>query len=82
METKLTLKLDKDVIEEVKRYAKKRNVSLSKMVERYFQSLIDKKRPKKRKYTALVEELSGVITLDKDFDHREAYGDYLIEKYQ
>lgn len=82
METKLTLKLDKDVIEEVKQYAKKRNVSLSKMVERYFQSLIDEKRPKKKKYTPLVEELSGVITLDKDFDHREAYGDYLIEKYQ
>jgi hypothetical protein len=30
----------------------------------------------------LVESLSGVIELDKDFDYKQMYTDYLIEKYK
>jgi hypothetical protein len=32
--------------------------------------------------TPLVESLSGVISLDKDFDVKDAYADYLLEKYK
>jgi hypothetical protein len=37
---------------------------------------------KAKKYSPLVEELSGVIKIDKDFDFRKEYTDYLIEKYR
>jgi hypothetical protein len=82
MEAKLTLKLDKGVIEKAKEYAKKKNISLSRMVERYFKAVVEKKQDKEKKYSPLVEELSGIINLDKDFDFREDYTNYLIEKYQ
>ena len=82
MEAKLTLKLDKGVIEKAKEYAKKKNISLSRMVERYFKSFVEKKQNKEKKYSPLVEELSGIINLDKDFDFKEDYTNYLIEKYQ
>ena len=82
MEAKLTLKLDKGVIEKVKEYAKEKNISLSRMVERYFKAVIEKKQDKEKKYSPLVEELSGIINLDKNFDFREDYTNYLIEKYQ
>jgi hypothetical protein len=36
---------------------------------------------KTKNYTPMVEELSGVIKIDKDFDFRKEYTDYLIEKY-
>lgn len=82
MEAKLTLKLDKGVIEKAKEYAKKKNISLSGMVERYFKAVVEKKQDKEKKYSPLVEELSGIINLDKEFDFREDYTNYLIEKYQ
>jgi hypothetical protein len=52
------------------------------MVERYFKAVIEKKQDKEKKYSPLVEELSGIINLDKNFDFREDYTNYLIEKYQ
>jgi hypothetical protein len=42
MEVKLTLKLNKSVIEKAKQYAKKRKRSLSKLVEDYFINLSSK----------------------------------------
>ncbi len=56
MQTKLTLKVDESVIQSVKRYAKKHNRSLSKLVEDYFRNLIDNQEPQ-RDYSPLVEEL-------------------------
>jgi len=39
MNTKLTLNLDKDIIEEAKFYAKRNKLSLSKLIENYLGSL-------------------------------------------
>ena len=82
MDAKLTLKLDKGIIEHAKEYARKKNISLSRMVERYFKAVVEKKPDKEKKYSPLVEELSGIINLDNDFDFREEYTDYLLEKYR
>jgi hypothetical protein len=32
--------------------------------------------------TPFVESLSGIIKLEKDFNYKESYTDYLIEKYK
>ena len=61
METKLTLKLDKSIIQSAKKYAEENDKSLSKLVEDYFRNLVMEDKPTK-KYSPLVEELSGVIS--------------------
>jgi uncharacterized protein DUF6364 len=81
METKLTLKLDKDIINQAKIYAKTNNLSLSKMVEKYFKSISDEYKSN-NKNTKLVKELSGIIKLNDNENHKEKYIDHLIKKYK
>ena len=81
MDTKLTLNVDKDIVEKAKLYAKSHKISLSQLIESYLASLISKKS-EKIEITPLVKSLSGVIELDKDFDYKSSYTEYLIEKYK
>ncbi|MEZ5149024.1 MAG: DUF6364 family protein [Bacteroidales bacterium] len=81
MNTKLTLNLDKTVIEEAKQYAKSRQISLSKLIETYLSSL-SKPQHNEIEITPLVQSLSGVIEMEKEIDQKELYGQYLIEKYK
>lgn len=80
MNTKLTIKLDDDVISRAKRYAKHRKTSLSKMIESYLDS-VTKPNSKKIEITPLVKSLSGVITLTDDYDYKKDYADHLTSKY-
>ncbi|PRZ20113.1 DUF6364 family protein [Flavobacterium granuli] len=79
MNTKLTLNIDQDVIEEAKFYAKSNSVSLSKLIENYLLSLT-KKNTEKTKVSPLVESLTGVISLESE-DYKKEYSDYLSKKY-
>ncbi|MGC1516214.1 MAG: DUF6364 family protein [Maribacter sp.] len=81
MDKKLTLSLDKSIIESAKNYAKSNNISLSKLIESYLNTLTQRNKNKTH-ITPLVESLSGLISLDEDFDAKDAYTDYLIEKYK
>jgi hypothetical protein len=81
MEVKLTLRLNDQVIERAKTYAKNHQVSLSKMVETYLDH-ITKDKDQKTAITPFVESLSGVIRLPEDFDYKKAKQEYLAEKYQ
>lgn len=81
MDKKLTLSLNQTIIENAKSYAKSNDISLSKLIEAYLHSLT-KLNTEKSKITPLVQSLSGVITLPKDFDEKAAYSDYLMEKYK
>lgn len=81
MDKKLTLSLDKTIIESAKDYAKLNNISLSKLIESYLTTLTKRKR-NSTEITPLVESLSGVISLNETFDIKDAYASYLIEKYK
>lgn len=81
MNTKLTLKLDKDIIEKAKIYANQHNISLSKMVEKYFLTIVKENKSESFKPTALVKELSGIINLEKN-NLQDDYTDHLINKYK
>jgi len=81
MNKKLTLSLDKNIIESAKNYAKSNNISLSKLIESYLTALTKRKR-NSVEITPLVESLSGVITLDENFDVKDSYAEYLIKKYE
>jgi hypothetical protein len=80
METKLTLKLDQNVIQLVKIYAARNNRSLSKLVEDYFRNLIMESNNNKKNISPLVQELSGIIS-EKDIEGLN-YTDYLESKYE
>ncbi|TVZ28135.1 hypothetical protein JM83_3241 [Gillisia sp. Hel_I_86] len=82
MDKKLTLSLNDNIIETAKHYAKSNNISLSKLIESYLSSLTKKKHKKENQITPLVESLSGVISIDDDFDVKDDYTQYLIEKYK
>ncbi len=79
MDAKLTLKLNGAIIEQAKTYAKKKNTSLSKLIESYLGMLIDPNE--KQEITPLVKSLSGIIDLPKDFDNKTNYKQHIIEKY-
>lgn len=81
MNTKLTLKLNKDVIGKAKSYAKRRRTSLSLLVENYFKSLTTETENSEKDLAPIVEELSGIIEIPQDFNLKKEYVDYLIEKY-
>lgn len=81
MDKKLTLSLDQNIIEQAKEYAKINQISLSKLIESYLASLT-KRKENNIKITPLVESLSGVIDIPLDFNEKDAYSDYLIEKYK
>lgn len=82
MDTKLTLSLDKEVIEAAKEYARKRNTSLSNLIENYLVSVTAKSKVNADEISPLVKSLSGVLKLDKKGDRKKQYGDYLAAKYK
>lgn len=75
------MNVNKNVIEKAKEYAKSHNISLSRLIESYLSSLNVNKETE-IEITPLVKSLSGVINLENDFNSREIYTDYLIEKYK
>jgi hypothetical protein len=81
MDTKLTLSLNKDTIEQAKKYAKKKNISLSKLIESYLNkvSSADRETPE---ISPLVKSLSGVLPLPKGHDPKKSYGDFLAAKHK
>jgi len=80
MDAKLTLKLDSLVIEEAKKYAASRGVSLSRLVENFFAGLT-RKKAEPPKATGIVAELAGLLEGAEIDDAREEYAEYLAEKY-
>jgi hypothetical protein len=80
MDTKLTIKLNNDVIVRAKSYAQNRRTSLSKMIESFLDS-VTKNEPDDIEITPLVKSLSGVIKVPEDFDYKRERADYLIKKY-
>ena len=82
METKLTLRLSESVIERAKLYARRHNISLSKLIESYLDSVTKQNDDNKSSITPLVESLSGVIELPEDFDVKKEYRDFIEKKYK
>lgn len=81
MNKKLTLSLDKGVIEKAKTYAKENDVSLSFLVEEYFEKLISEYSKSEACHGSIVKELSGIINLE-NVDYKEDHSKYLEEKYK
>jgi len=81
MNTKLTLKLDKAVIQKAKVFAKENKVSLSALVENYFESLTNTDDNKELNISPAVRALSGVLKIKARRETDEIRDEYLMEKY-
>ena len=86
MDTKLTLKLDKMVIERAKEYASSNNRSLSRIIESYLQSLTIKDDSNNDKteihISPFVKSMASGVQIPADLDYKKDYSNYLAEKYK
>lgn len=86
MDTKLTLKLDKTVIERAKEYAARHNRSLSRIIESYLQSLSIHDDSGNNKadieISPFVKSMFSGVHVPADLDYKTDYSNYLTEKYK
>jgi len=86
MDTKLTLKLDKDVIERAKEYASSHRRSLSRIIESYLQSLTVREDSETDenadKISPFVRSMSTGVHIPADLDYKKEYSNHLTEKYK
>ncbi len=82
MDTKLTLSLNDESISRAKDYVKVAGTSLSVIVENFFDSLTVNSSSSKITYGSLVNELSGIIHMDENYNYKSEYTSYLEDKYE
>jgi hypothetical protein len=82
MNTKLTLTIERAIIERAKKYAKEKNRSLSDIIENYLK-ILTKEEPnnKRKKLNPAVESLKGSFKMPKDMDYKKELKDRLEKKY-
>lgn len=86
MDTILTLKPDKSVIERAKEYAASHQRSLSRIIESYLQSLTIQEDSGNNKdavqISPFVKSMSSGVHIPADLDYKTDYSNYLTEKYK
>ncbi len=80
MNTKLTLTIEKSIIEQAKSYAKKRGRSLSDIIENYLKALT-KEEKTEEELSPLVKSLKGSFKAPKSFNYKDELSKALSEKY-
>ncbi len=83
MDAKLTLKLNKLVIDKAKEYAVSNKRSLSRMIEDYLKTLIDEgSKGIDIEISPFVKSMKTGVKIPSDYDYKKDYRDYLTEKYK
>jgi hypothetical protein len=82
MDTKLTLKLNQEIIEKAKKYASDKKLSLSRLIESYLQSLTsEKKIDDDFEISPFIKSIATGVAIPNDLDYKEEYSEYLKKKY-
>lgn len=83
MNTKLTLTIDQSIIEKAKKYARKKERSLSDLVESYLKALTTEENITKveNELSPTLKSLKGSFKMSKNFDYKKELSDRLTEKY-
>ncbi len=84
MQTKLTIRLEQELIAQAKIYAKQSGKSLSQLIADYFVQLQAQPTPSETAKTLppITAQLCGVLQQADIADDRQDYRDYLAAKYQ
>lgn len=80
MQTKLTLRLDDQLIRRAKKQAERAGKSLSQLVAEYFSAITSPKKPSSKSAAPTVAGLRGSLK-GTEIDSKD-YRDYLEEKYR
>lgn len=82
MNTKLTLTIEKEIIQRAKEYAKDKNRSLSDIIENYLKILTKEEKTKDfKKLNPIVKSLKGSFKMPKNIDYKKEIRNRLEEKY-
>lgn len=81
MNTKLTLTVEREVIEKAKKYAKAKGRSLSDIIENYLRLITQEEDSEEIILTPIVKSLRGSFKEPKDFDYKKDLTELLSEKY-
>ncbi len=81
MNTKLTLTIEKSIIEKAKSYANRKSRSLSDIIENYLKKLTIEEETTKLDTNPLVESLRGSFKISKDSDYKKILQERRENKY-
>lgn len=81
MNTKLTLTIERALIEKAKEYAKGKGRSLSDIVENYFKAIVKEGTVVNTETTPIADSLRGAFKAPEDFDYKKELTKALKEKY-
>ena len=82
MNTKLTLTIEREIIERAKIYARGKNRSLSDIIENYLKTLTDKeKQDNRQKLNPVVKSLKGSFKMPKNMDYKKELRNRVEKKY-
>lgn len=79
MTTKLTLTVEKEVIERAKSYAKESGRSLSEIIEQYLDTITQENST--QRLSPRLKKLVGAVKLPKDFDEKKELQTYFEKKH-
>ncbi len=79
MQTKLTLSIEKSVIEKAKLYAKNTGKSLSEIIQNFLETLTEENTVEEP--STKLKMLHGAVKLPKNFDEEKELREYLENKH-
>lgn len=79
MTTKLTLTVEKEIIERAKSYAKNTGRSLSEIIENYLDSVTQENNDEK--ISPKLKKIVGAVKLPKNYDEKKELRDYFEKKH-
>jgi len=83
MDAKLTLKLNKVVIEKAKQYANNKKMSLSRIVEAYLNSITtESKTTDEIEISPFIKSISTGINVPAGLDYKKEYSEALLDKHK
>jgi formiminotetrahydrofolate cyclodeaminase len=80
MTTKLTLTVEKSVIDKAKSYAKQTGRSLSELIEKYLESITSEEQTNKD-VSPKLKKIIGAVKLPKNFDEEKELRSYYERKH-
>lgn len=82
MKTKITLTIDKHVLEKAEKYALENNLSLGQLIENFLSEMAEKHHLEQLSISPFVKSLSSKSFIPSNYDYKKDYREYLFNKYK